>query len=252
MIRDKKQFGIIVAVTVVLMLTYASIFNWFNGLGGTGGHADVYNNLFTTYWVLGTVIGGGVYIYFLWLMTTSVEGETEDEPQIGDIPLERGSGKVAVAITIVITLFLLVLSDVTFDSIDFFEKYEDHTNEESFTIKVTGYQYYWAYEYQDSGINFTSAAGEPLVIPVDVPIVLEVVGGDVFHNFALPEHRVKIDALPSRSITGWIEAEETGTYPIRCFELCGDFHADMIGELEVMEKADYEAWRTAKLAGGDI
>ncbi|MBC8437876.1 MAG: cytochrome c oxidase subunit II [Euryarchaeota archaeon] len=249
MIKDKRDFVIMIGVTILLMLTYASIFNWFNGLGGTGAHADVYNHLFTTYWGLGTLIGGGVYVYFLWLMTTSVEGDTEDEPKLGEAPVERGSNKIAMAIVVVITLFLLVLSDVTFSSIDFFEKYEDHTTEDSFTVKVTGYQYYWQYEY-DSGINYTSAAGDPLVIPVGVPVVFEVTGGDVFHSFALPEHRVKIDAIPGRSNMGWIEAEETGTYPVRCFELCGDFHADMIGELEVMEKADFEAWHAAKLAGG--
>ncbi len=249
MIPDKKQFAFLVASTALLMLTFAAIFNWFNGLGGTGAHAAVYNNLFTTYWVLGVAVGGGVYIYFLWLMTTSVSGETEDEPKIGDVPIERGNNKVALSITVVITLFLLVLSDVTFDSIDFFEKYEEQTTEDSFTIKVTGYQYYWSYEY-DSGINYTSTAGEPLVIPVGVPVVLEVTSGDVFHSFALPDHRIKIDAIPGRSISGWVNAEDTGNYPMRCFELCGDFHADMIGELEVMELADFEVWHSAKLAGG--
>ncbi len=249
MIPDKKQFGIIIGVTILLMLTYAAIFNWFNGLGGTGAHAEVYNHLFTTYWSLGVLIGGGVYLYFIWLITTSVQGETEEQPEMGVVPIERGNNKVAMAISIVITLFLLVLSDVTFDSIDFFEKYGEHTTEESFTIKVTGYQYYWTYEY-DSGINYSSATGEALVIPVDVPVVIEVTTGDVFHSFALPEHRIKIDAIPGRTNTGWINADETGKYPIRCFELCGEFHADMIGELEVVQKDDFDAWHSAKLAGG--
>ena len=75
-----------------------------------------------------------------------------------------------------------------------------------------------------------------------VPIVFEVTSGDVFHSFALPEHRIKIDALPSRANIGWILAEETGEYPVRCFELCGDYHSLMIGYLEVMEQDDFEEW----------
>ncbi|HJM18938.1 MAG TPA: cytochrome c oxidase subunit II [Candidatus Thalassarchaeaceae archaeon] len=242
MIINKKQFGLVAFSLLILMTSYAALFNWFNGLGGTGSHADVYNHLFTTYWSLGVLIGGGVYVYFLWLMTTSVEDETEEMPKLGEIPLERGNGKVAMAITVVITLFLLVLSNVTFDSIDFFEKYDEHTTEESFTVKVTGYQYYWNYEYPN-GINFTSASG-PLKIPVDVPVVLEVTSGDVFHSYALPEHRIKVDSIPGRSNFGWIEAEETGIYPVRCFELCGAYHSDMMGELEVVEKSEFDTWYT--------
>ena len=237
---SKKQFALIIGAVIILMLNFVSIFNWFGDLGGTGAHAEVYDELFTLYWSLGAAIGLGVYCYFIYLVTTSQE-ETEDEPQIGERPLERGSTKVAFAITIVITLFLLVLSDVTFDSIDFFEKHEEYTTDESFTIKVTGYQYYWKYQYPN-GIEYTSAGGEALRIPVDVPVVFEVTSGDVFHSFALPEHRIKIDALPSRANTGWILAEETGYYPIRCFELCGDDHAIMIGNLEVMEKSEFNVW----------
>ncbi len=241
---DRRTFGIISASIVILALTFASIFNWFQGLGGTGAHAEVYDELFTLYWGLGTVIGMGVYVYFLWLLTTSTD-EGLDEMPCGQAPVDRGDRKVAYAITVIITLFLLVLSDVTFDSIDFFEKPE--TTDESFTIQVTGYMYYWDYQYPN-GISYTSASGEPLRVPVDVPVVFEVTSGDVFHSYALPEHRIKVDAIPGRVNTGWIQAEETGTYPVRCFELCGDEHTIMIGVLEVMEKDDFDMWYSGGVA----
>jgi|TARA_B100001105_G_scaffold3800_1_gene2787 cytochrome c oxidase subunit 2 len=237
---DRRSFALIVGSVAILMLTFVSIFNWFHGLGGTGAHAEVYDELFTLYWSLGTVIGLGVYIYFLWLLTTASDNSVDDM-EIGQAPLERGDTKIAWSITIVITLFLLVLSDATFDSINFFEEHEEHTTDESFIIEITGYQYYWNYQYPN-GIHYTSVAGEPLRIPVDVPVVLEVTSGDVFHSYSLPEHRIKIDAIPGRVNSGWIQAEETGIYPVRCFELCGDDHSIMIGELEVMEKSDFDAW----------
>ncbi|MDP6562279.1 MAG: cytochrome c oxidase subunit II [Candidatus Thalassarchaeum sp.] len=243
---DRRTFGIISASIVILALTFASIFNWFQGLGGTGAHAEVYDELFTLYWGLGTVIGMGVYIYFLWLLTTESDG-SGDDMRIGQRPEERGDNRVAWGITIVIALFLLVLSDVTFDSIDFFEKHEEHTTDDSFTVEITGYQYYWDYQYPN-GISYTSASGEPLRVPVDVPVVFEVTSGDVFHSYALPEHRIKVDAIPGRVNTGWIQAEETGTYPVRCFELCGDEHTIMIGVLEVMEKDDFDMWYSGGVA----
>jgi len=244
--RINKELLAILGAISLLMLTFVSIFNWFQGLGGTGAHAAVYDGLFTLYWGLGTVVGFAVYAWFVWLISTRDDEAEDERPQMGEPPVERGDRRIAFAIATVIALFLLVLSDVTFDSIDFFEKYEDHTTDESFTVQVTGYQYYWSYAYPN-GINYTSAGGEPLRIPMDVPVVFEVISADVYHSFALPEHRIKIDALPSRPNTGWVLAEEVGTYPIRCFELCGDDHALMIGELEVMEKADFEAW----YAGGE-
>jgi len=236
--KFSKAFFIILISITTLMLTFTSIINWFED-EGTGAHAKIYDNLFVTYWSLGVLVAIIVYGYFLWLITTEVEDEPEDAPYIGQAPIIRGSNKGAWSLAAILTAFLLILSQITFSSIDFFENPE--LEEDSFTVKVTGWQYYWQYEYPN-GINYTSAAGEPLRVPVDTPVVFEVIGGDVFHSFALPEHRIKIDALPSRANIGWILAEETGEYPIRCYELCGAEHAIMIGHLEVMEKDDFNLW----------
>lgn len=236
--KISKAFIVILFSILTLMLTFTSIINWFAD-EGTGAHAEVYDNLFVTYWSLGVFVAIIVYGYFLWLVTTEVEEEPDDAPFIGQQPIVRGSPKGAWSLAAVLTAFLLILSQITFSSIDFFENPE--LEYDSFTVEVTGWQYYWQYEYPN-GINYTSAAGEPLRIPVDTPVVFEVIGGDVFHSFALPEHRIKIDALPSRANVGWILAEETGEYPIRCYELCGAEHAIMIGYLEVMEKDEFNLW----------
>jgi cytochrome c oxidase subunit II len=237
MSKNKPLILAFIAI-IPLLMTFGAIIKWFQS-PGTGAHAKVYDDLFLTYWSLGVLAAVIVYGYFLWLITTTISDTPEDAPQLGQHPVERGSIKGANVMAILLTVFFLVLSQVTFDSIDFFENPE--LEKDSFTVKVTGWQYYWQYEYPN-GINYTSAIGEPLRIPVDTPVVFEVIGGDVFHSFALPEHRIKVDALPSRANVGWIFAEETGDYPIRCYELCGDEHASMIGELEVMEKDDFFAW----------
>ena len=238
---NNKTTGVLFFSITILMLTFASIYNWFQGLGGSGAHAEVYDELFTLYWSVGTVIGIAVYAYFLYLVYTSWGKDSGEEMTIGQSPVVRGSNKGAIIVSFTIALFLLVLSDTTFDSIDFFEQHEEHTTDNSFTIAVTGYQYYWDYEYPN-GIHLTSVGEEPLKIPVDVPVVFEVTSGDVFHSFALPEHRIKIDSIPGRSNEGWILADEVGTFPIMCAELCGDEHAIMGGEIEVMSTEDFDAW----------
>ncbi len=236
---ERRQLAIIIASIVILMMTFASIFNWFQGLGGTGAHADKYDELFTLYWSLGTVIGLVVYAYFVYLLVTSYGEDSGEEMRIGAPPVIRESKRGAFAISMVIALFLLVLSDSTFDSIDFFE--EPETTEDSFTIEVTGYQYYWDYQYPN-GASINSASGETLKIPVDIPIVFEVTSGDVFHSFALPDHRIKIDAIPGRVNVGWIHSDDTGIFPVMCAELCGDEHTIMMGEIEVMSADDFDAW----------
>lgn len=245
-----KNISIAFVAIIPLMLTFGAINKWFNN-EGTGAHAEVYDFLFFVYWGLGCVVAVAVYGWFLWLMSTVVDEEPEDAPKLGDMPVERGSKNIAIVTSTIITVFLIVLSIVTFDSIDYFENPE--LEQGSFEVEVIGWQYYWEYNY-DNGISYTSAAGEALVIPVDTPVVFNVQGGDVFHSFALPEHRIKVDALPSRPNVGWILAEETGTYPIRCYELCGAEHGIMIGELEVVTLEEYELWEAEKLAaidGGD-
>ncbi len=236
---EKHQFRLIIISIILLMTTFASIFNWFQGLGGTGAHADKYDDLFTLYWTLGTIIGGAVYLYFLYLLTTSPEDNLEESMEIGELPVIRDSKKVAGAITIVVTLFLLILSESTFDSINFFE--DPETTDDSFTIEVTGYQYYWIYEYPN-GASINSATGESMKIPVNVSVIFEVTSGDVFHSFALPDHRIKIDAIPGRVNDGWILADDVGIFPIRCAELCGDEHAIMMSEVEVMSLEDFSNW----------
>lgn len=242
----RKQTLWVALSTLLLLLTFGSIHAWSVDLGGTGAHAPVYDRLFDLYWALGTVIAIAIYGWFIHLLLTT-DGK-EDAESIGQLPIERGDPRKGLAIALVITVFLLFLSDWTFDTIDFFEDHEANTTSDSFTIDVVGHQYFWEFSYPN-GVTETSAADKTLKVPVDVPVVLRVSSGDVFHSFALPEHRIKIDSIPGRVNTGWLEANETGIYPIRCFELCGDDHAMMIGHLEVMEKDEFDAWYSGDHGG---
>lgn len=130
--------------------------------------------------------------------------------------------------------------------------------EAELTIKATGYQWYWGYEYPDNGgLSFDSnmvpeadlngrprllAADNPLVVPVDTTVRVIVTGADVIHAFAVPAFGVKIDAIPGRLNETWFKATRTGIFYGQCSELCGQAHAFMPIEVHVVSKEEFAQW----------
>jgi cytochrome c oxidase subunit 2 len=138
-----------------------------------------------------------------------------------------------------------------------------------YTIKATGYQWYWGYEYPDQEIGeITSimlpedearaqgrpaqlAVDNPLVVPVNKNVHVLVTGADVIHAFALPAFGVKADAVPGRVNEVWFRAEKTGTFYGQCMELCGVDHSYMPIEIRVVSQAEFDRWvGTQRLAAG--
>lgn len=127
------------------------------------------------------------------------------------------------------------------------------------TVKVTGHQWYWSYEYPDNGaFTFDSLMvaeadlqpGQPRLLAVDNEVVVpvgkivrvQVTAADVIHSFALPSFGVKIDALPGRLNESWFQATKEGVYYGQCSELCGKDHAFMPIAIRVVSEADFAGW----------
>jgi cytochrome c oxidase subunit 2 len=126
------------------------------------------------------------------------------------------------------------------------------------TIKATGKQWFWSYEYPDQKIAFDSVMvqtkdlkeGQPrlltvdnqVVVPVNKVVRVQTTGADVIHSFAVPSFGVKIDAIPGRLNETWFKAEREGVYYGQCSELCGRDHAFMPIAVHVMNDKDYAAW----------
>jgi cytochrome c oxidase subunit 2 len=135
------------------------------------------------------------------------------------------------------------------------------------TIKATGYQWYWGYEYPDQkipeyisnilpedqakarGAPFRLAATQPLVVPVNKTVRVLVTGADVIHAFAVPSFGIITDAIPGRVNETWFRAERVGTYSGQCRELCGIDHAFMPIEVRVVSQAEFDAWAASKNGG---
>ena len=132
------------------------------------------------------------------------------------------------------------------------------------TVKATGYQWYWGYEYPDNGISefisnilpedkakaqnvpYLLATTEPLVVPVGKPVRIQVTGADVIHAFAVPAFGIISDAIPGRLNETWIKVEKPGVYYGNCRELCGVDHAYMPIEVRAVPQAEFDAWVMSK------
>ncbi|MBT8153092.1 cytochrome c oxidase subunit II [Epibacterium ulvae] len=130
------------------------------------------------------------------------------------------------------------------------------------TIKVTGYQWYWGYEYVDHEFEFESfmlakeeleengyapdeyllATDTAVVVPVNKTVVMQITGADVIHSWTIPAFGVKQDAVPGRLAELWFKAEREGIYFGQCSELCGKDHAYMPITVKVVSEEAYDAW----------
>ncbi|MCB1783903.1 MAG: cytochrome c oxidase subunit II [Alphaproteobacteria bacterium] len=139
------------------------------------------------------------------------------------------------------------------------------------TIKATGHQWYWDYEYPDQeGIAFTSlmvpegelkpgqerllSTDNPVVLPVDTNIAILTASADVIHSWAIPAFGVKIDAVPGRTNETWFRITEPGVYYGQCSEICGKNHAYMPIEIHAVSKEEFAAWvqeAKVKFASGE-
>jgi len=176
------------------------------------------------------------------------------------------NARLEAAWTIVPTLILIGMA---IPSVEKLIKIEDTTGSE-LTIKVTGYQWQWHYEYLGTGVSFFSrlsresdlarqrASGidpstvdhyllevdHPLVVPTGAKIRLLLTANDVIHAWWVPEFGMKRDAIPGFINEMWISVDEDqpGTYRGQCAELCGADHGFMPIVVVAKPKAEFQAW----------
>ena len=149
------------------------------------------------------------------------------------------------------------------------------TSDAEMTVKVTGYQWFWGYEYIDENVQFLSRLDEEsdrarqlgsgispasvpyylenvdnrLVLPVDTRVRFQITAADVIHSWWVPDFGWKLDAIPGFVNEAWTQINEPGIYRGRCAELCGRDHAFMPIVVEAVEKEEFEAWLIAQRGG---
>jgi cytochrome c oxidase subunit 2 len=174
------------------------------------------------------------------------------------------STKVEVVWTVIPIAILVAMAVPAADTLI---RMEDTRNSD-LSVKVTGYQWKWHYEYLDEGVQFFSNLSaesnrarqlrsgvdvnavenylldvdRPLVVPVGAKVRLLLTSNDVIHSWWVPAFGGKKDAIPGFVNEFWFQADEPGTYRGQCAELCGRDHAFMPVVVEVLPEAQYQAW----------
>jgi cytochrome c oxidase subunit 2 len=168
---------------------------------------------------------------------------------------------------------VVILVFMAFQAAPALIRIEDTRNSEM-TIKITGYQWKWEYEYLNEGVSFFSnlaadsnaarrknagidprsvdnyllEVDEPLVVPAGVKIRYLITANDVLHAWWVPDFAVKRDAIPGYVNEGWFQVDEPGIYRGQCAELCGKDHGFMPVVVKVVPKDEFDAWLAARRA----
>ncbi len=226
---------------------------WQLGLQAPVGALAEYASRFHGFvlWII-LALGAGMLALLGYVMWRFHETRNPTPSQTAD------SGLLEVGMTVIP---FLVLAMIVMPSMRLLYAY-DRADVAEITIKATGHQWYWRYEYPDHGdFSFDAqmladdaltpgqprllAANENLVLPVDTAVRVLVTASDVIHAWAVPAFFVKADAIPGRINKLLIApVSEPGMYYGQCSELCGRDHAFMPIAVKIVSKPDFDEWVT--------
>ncbi len=199
------------------------------------------------------VIEAAIVIFVLGIMTYII---VKFNSKANPTPSKTSHNTLLEVVWTIVPIIILVVIAVPSLKLLYFT---DRTYDPELTIKVTGNQWYWTYEYPDNNdIEFDSvyvpddeleegqprmlSVDSPLVLPVDTNIRILLASNDVIHNFAMPALGLKLDTTPGRANETWVSINDEGTYYGMCSELCGVNHGFMPVQIEAVSKEAFNEW----------
>lgn len=266
-----NRLGARMATVVATWLTTAGAAMAYTGerynipMGVTEISREVHGLHMLIFWVcvaIGVVVFGAMF-YSVWAHRRSVHPKPADFHE-------------STTVEIVWTAIpFLILISMAIPAAGTLIKMED-TRDAELTVKVTGYQWKWEYEYVGKDVKFFSTldaasnrarqlgsgidpntvdnylveVDKPLVIPVDTKVRFLVTANDVIHAWWVPAFAVKKDAIPGYVNETWTKVDEVGTYRGVCAELCGRDHGFMPIVVKVVPKEEFAAWLDNAKSGG--
>jgi cytochrome c oxidase subunit II len=234
--------------------------------GVTDISRKIYDLHMTIFWVC-VAIGVVVFGAMIW----SLYHYRKSRGAIADVTLVHNT-KVEFIWTVVPVFILIAMAVPAARTL---VEIED-TSKSELTVKITGFQWGWQYDYLDDGVSYFSHldrksnaarellsgidpntvenyllnVDEPFVVPAGTKVRLLITGADVIHSWWLPAFGVKKDAIPGFVNEAWfkVDPDKTGLYRGQCAELCGRDHGFMPIVVEVRSKAEFATWLKAKAA----
>lgn len=199
-----------------------------------------YDSFLVTLWVSIAIFVavGGLFLYCLLKFT--VKGEVDR-----DMPLpDQGHGNPLLEVGMIFVSLLLVGIIVVPSIAAQFYSGTTPKDTQPLVIKVTGYQWWWKFDYPELGITTANEAG----IPTGRPVRFHVQTADVLHAFWIPRLGGKVDLNPGQDNWLWYQADKPGSYWGQCTEFCGKSHAFMKMRVNAMEPTDFDQWVAAQKA----
>jgi len=234
-----KMRRIIALTFAACAVTFLSGFDW--GLQGPqstisveGPVAQAQLNLFYVTLIVTAgifVCVGGVLAYAQFKFREREGDEGRDPP-----PQTHGHPLVEVGLIVVSTLLLVIIAVPTVQGIWYMSDTPDREN--ALVVKVTGYQWWFNFEYPDLGV----VAANEMVIPTGRPVHIELRTNDVIHSFWVPKLAGKVDLMPNRANHMWLQADQANYYWAQCAEYCGESHAKMKFRVVSLDEPEFTAW----------
>jgi cytochrome c oxidase subunit 2 len=222
--------ALVAAVSVVLYFVLDAIYQLPVAASAEAGPID---QLFDAHFIMIAFLFSLIMVFMVYSVIAFRRKEGDDTDGVhfhGNTTLEIGWTIIPLITVIGFGVWgAVVLGDVT------------ETRENEMVVNVTGRQWSWIFSYPD----YEGVGNSPdMVLPVNRTIRLRMNSDDVLHSFWVPEFRVKQDLVPGMETTLRITPTEIGEYKVRCAEICGFSHAQMIATVRVVSEADFEAWAT--------
>jgi len=224
------------------------------GTSGIRAPAEVFNSIFVVFLGLGTLVGVVVISYTLYNAYKYRYREDEDpapemdRPELGELPESGGKGKklfLSFGISALIVLSLVIWTYASLLYVEGKPTEAQQNGVDILDVEVDGFRFGWQFTYPNG------AQTSELRVPANRMVNLSVTSQDVFHNFGIPDLRVKSDAIPGQTTNTWFVAEETGTYTANCYEICGEGHSGMDAKVHVMEPEAFQEWYENTEGGGN-
>jgi cytochrome c oxidase subunit 2 len=210
---------------------------------GNGGIAPVEPNsenaeaIRQTYWLVLAITGAIFVAVEAALLVFIVRFRRGSRDRHQDAPQIHGATRLELSATIVPVLILAGIVAFVFVKLPTIKNVPEARAGDTLNIRVEGRQFYWLYTYPEGQV-----AVKRLVVPVGRVVTLDVVSNDVIHSWWVPALGGKIDAIPGETNHTWFQAKETGSFEVRCAELCGLEHAHMTGWVDVVTPQQYRAF----------
>ncbi len=201
---------------------------------GASNFTNQVDNIFIFILVISVVLLIGItaaMIYFV------IKYRRSKHPHAVDI-----HGNVLLEVVWTVVPFFIVMGFFYYGVVDYREM--RNIPEDAMEVEVLGRMWSWMYTYPN-GVQT-----DTLYVPLNKPIKLTIKSVDVIHSFYVPAFRIKQDAVPGMETKMWFKAQQEGKFQVMCAEYCGDRHAYMYSQVQVLPEAEFERWYAS--AGAEV